>query len=140
MKKTLLALLAPGLILFAGCATPIYDHGAYLPVNTLVNDVENNSGVVMLDPAAQYSVTCPAIQETHLPDGRLQIVATLRNRENRRIQVQVNCEFKDAQGFAVGDTSPFVNTFLDENARQDVSFTSMNNKAIRYTVHVRQAR
>ena len=140
MKKTLLALLAPGLILFAGCATSNYDHGAYLPVNTLVNDVENSAGVVMLDPAVQYSVTCPAIQETRLPDGRLQIIANLRNRENRRLQVQVNCDFKDAQGFSTGDNTPFVNTFLDENAQDSVRFVSMNDKALRYTVHVRQAR
>jgi uncharacterized protein (DUF2141 family) len=139
MKKTLLALLAPGLVLFAGCQTT-YDHGAYLPVNTMVNDVENSAGVLMLDPAVQYSVTCPAIQETRLPDGRLKVIANLRNRENRRIQVQVNCEFKDTQGFPSEDASPFVNTILDENAQQSVSFTSMNDKAIRYTVHVRQAR
>jgi hypothetical protein len=138
MKKTLLALLAPGLVLLAGCATD-YDHGPYLPVNTMVNNVEDTSGVVLLDRAVQYSVTCPAIQETRLPDGRLQIVAQLRNRENRRLQVQVNCDFKDAQGFAV-DSGSFQNTFLDENAVVNVRFQSMDSKAIRYTVHIRQAR
>jgi hypothetical protein len=140
MNKTSFALLASGLIWFSGCASSSYDHGPYLPVNTLVNDVENTAGVVMLDPAVQYSVTCPSIQETRLPDGRLQVIANLRNRENRRLQVQVNCDFKDAQGFSTGDSAPFVNTFLDENAQDNVRFVSMNPKAVRYTVHVRQAR
>lgn len=138
MKKTVLslALLSSLTILSGGCA---HDHGAYLPVNTTVNDVENVAGFVLLDPGCQYSVTCPSIQESPLPDGRLQVQANLRNRENRRIQVQVNCVFKDAQGFSVEDT-PFRNVFLDENAQETVRFVSMNNQAVRYTIRVRQAR
>ena len=141
MKKSLLALslLAPALVLIDGCASESHDTGAYLPVNTTVNDVENVAGFVLLDPGVQYSVTCPGIQETPLADGRLQVVANLRNRENRRIQVQANCVFKDAQGFPVENT-PFQTVFLDENAQQSVHFESMNNKANRYTIRVRQAR
>ncbi len=139
MKKSLfvLSLLAPALLFVNGCASS-HDHGAYLPVNTSVNDVENVAGLVLLDPQVQYSVTCPGIQETPLPDGRLQVVANLRNRENRRIQVQANCVFKDAQGFPVEDT-PFQNVFLDENSQQAVRFISMNDKANRYTIRIRQA-
>jgi hypothetical protein len=140
MKRSLLALalLAPALALFTGCSTD-YDHGAYLPVATTVNDVEDSAGFVLLDRAAQYSLTCPAIQETHLPDGRLQVIANVRNRENRRLQVQVNCVFKDAQGFSVEET-PFQNLFLDENAQESVRFISMNNQPVRYTIRIRQAR
>lgn len=138
MKKTLLALalLAPALALLTGCA---HDRGAYLPVNTSVNDVENVAGFVLLDSGAQYSVTCPGIQETRLPEGRLQVVANLRNRENRRIQVQANCVFKDAQGFEV-ESTPFINVFLDENAQESVRFVAMNDKAVRYTIRIREAR
>jgi hypothetical protein len=141
MKKSMfiLSLLIPGFVALTGCRSD-YDHGAYLPVNTLVNNVETTSPVVLLDPAVQYSVACPAIQETHLSDGRLQVVASLRNRENRRIQVQVNCIFKDAQGFSTGDEAPFQSAFLDENASDNVRFTSMSDKAQGYTIHVRQAR
>ena len=67
------------------------------------------------------------------------MAAHLRNRENRRIQVQANCEFKDAQGFVI-DSTPFQNVFLDENAQEDVKFLSMNDKAAGYTIRVRQAR
>jgi hypothetical protein len=138
MKKTLftLSLLASGLALFTGCAS---DHGAYPPVNATVNNLEDSAKFVLLDKGAQTSVTCPGIQETRLADGRLQVVANLRNRENRRIQIQANCVFKDAQGFVVEDT-PFQTVFLDENAQEGVTFVSMNNKALRYTIRVRQAR
>jgi len=139
MKKSLftLALLASGLVILVGCQT--HDHGAYAPVNTNVNNLEDSAQFVLLDPGAQYSVTCPGIQETRLSDGRLQIIANLRNRENRRIQVQANCVFKDAQGFPVEDT-PFQNVFLDENAQEGVKFVSVTDKAQRYTIRVRQAR
>ena len=138
MKTTLLALalVAPGLVLVTGCQ---HDTGAYLPKNAMVNNLEDSSRFVLLDKGAQYSVTCPGIQETRLPDGRMQVLANLRNRENRRIQIQVNCVFKDAQGFVVEDT-PFQNVFLDENAQEGVQFASANDKAQRYTIRVREAR
>jgi hypothetical protein len=138
MKRTLLilALLSPALVLVTGCQT---DHGAYMPQNTGVNNLEDSSRFVALDKGAEQAVTCPGIQESHLPDGRLQVQANVRNRENRRIQVQVNCVFKDAQGFSVDET-PFQNLFLDENAEEGVQFVCTNDKATRYTIRVREAR
>jgi len=139
MKKTLLFLgLVPfSLMSFSGCQT--HDTGAFRPQNTTVNNLEDSAQFVLLDPAAQYSVTCDGIQQQRLADGRLQVGANVRNRENRRIQVQINCEFKDGQGFVVENTG-FKNLFLDENAQEGVQFVSMNDKAQRYTIRVRQAR
>ena len=101
---------------------------------------ETREPVVLLDPGVQYSVTCSGIQERTLPDGRLEVVAHLRNRENRRIEVQANCVFKDQNGFSTSDETPFVMVILTENATEDVKFVSMNNLAKKYTVRVRQAR
>jgi uncharacterized protein (DUF2141 family) len=78
--------------------------------------------------------------EARLPDGRLQVACQIMNRENRRIQVQVQCVFKDAQGFSTGDETPWDNLILTENATETVKFTSLNNLAASYTVRVRQAR
>jgi Protein of unknown function (DUF1425) len=138
MKRNLLTLmlLVPGLAWVTGCST---DHGAYAPENTMVNNLEDSASFVLLDKATQKSVTCVSLEPQRLADGRLQVAANLRNRESRRIQVQVNCEFKDAQGFVL-DHSPFQNLFLDENAQQGVTFLSMNDQAIRYTIRVREAR
>jgi hypothetical protein len=136
MKKILFAIvmLATGGALLTGCRTP----GPYLPRDAGPH-VEDSSRFVLLDRGAERSVTVSGIQEARLQDGRLQVVANVRNRENRRIQVQINCEFKDAQGFVV-EATPFQNLFLDEYAQQGVSFVSMNDRAMRYTVRVRQAR
>ena len=138
MKKTLLILVlaVPAFGLMMGCKS---DHGAYMPVDTGVSNLEDSSRFVALDKGVQHSVTCPGIQESRLPDGRLQVQANLRNLQNRRIQVQFNCVFKDAQGFTVDET-PFENLFLDENAQEGVKFVCANDKAARYTIRVREAR
>jgi hypothetical protein len=132
--------LAGGILAIAsvtGCQT--VDRGPDLPVNVAVNNIEDRTALVLMNRRVQNSVTSPGIQETRLPDGRLQVAINLRNRENRRIQVQGNCEFKDAQGFTI-DSTPFENVFLDENAQQTMRFVSMNDRAVRYTIRIREAR
>jgi hypothetical protein len=136
LLMTLLAALLMGAV--GGCQTN-KDTGAFPPLNTDVSNLETIAKFVLLDPGAQRSVTCTGLQTRTLSDGRLKVVANLRNRENRRIEVQVNCVFKDAQGFPV-DRHPFQTLILTENAMEGVSFTSLNNQAIDFTVRVRQAR
>ena len=134
-------MLAAGgaLLLAAGCSST-HDKGPYLPQTPPPMGYETREPVVLLDPGVQYSVTCSGIQERTLPDGRLEVVAHLRNRENRRIEVQANFVFKDQNGFTTSDETPFVMVILTENATEDVKFASMNNLAKRYTIRVRQAR
>lgn len=129
---TLIALTAA----LSGCTT---ETGALPPVNATKFDTENRSNFVLMDKGAQRSVTCSGIQQTTLPDGRLEVAAQVRNRENRRLDVQVNCEFKDDQGYVV-DSTPWQTLILTENGQETVRFTSMNNQAKRYTVRVRQSR
>ena len=140
MNKALVSLLAAGgtLLLVVGCST--HDKGPYLPQNPKTPAYEGREPIVLLDPGVQHSVACSGIQEQTLPDGRLEVVAHLRNRENRRIEVQANCVFKDGNGFSTGDETPFVMVILTENGTEDVKFTSMNNLARKYTIRVRQAR
>lgn len=126
-----------GLLLFAGCAS---EPGPFTPQDTTKYTLENTEKFVLLDKPTQFSVTCTGLQERVLPDGRIEVVANVKNRENRRLQVQVNCVFKDAQGFTTGDETPFQNLILAENSTETVRFTAMNTLAKRYTIRVRQAR
>jgi len=140
MTRSLVSLLAGGtLLLVVGCSST-HDSGPYLPQTPKTPTYESKEPVVLLDPGVQYSVTCSGVQEQTLPDGRLEVVAHLRNRENRRIEVQANCVFKDQNGFTTSDETPFVMVILTENATEDVKFVSMNNLAKKYTIRVRQAR
>ena len=141
MKKSLVSMLAAGgaVLLATGCSST-HDKGPYLPQNPKTAAYEAREPVVLLDPGVQYSVTCSGIQEQVLPDGRLEVIAHLRNRENRRIEVQANCVFKDLNGFSIGDETPFKMVILTENGTEDVRFLSMNTLARKYTIRVRQAR
>ncbi len=140
MNKSILSFLAAGgaVLLVAGCST--HDQGPYLPEGVKTPAYEGREPVVLMDPGVQYSVTCVSLQEKILPDGRLEVIAHLRNRENRRIEVQANCVFKDQNGFSTGDETPFTMVILTENATEDARFVSMNNLAKKYTIRVRQAR
>jgi hypothetical protein len=137
--KSLIALFSAAVLaaIASGCATG--ETGAYAPQNTDQFNYEATAPFVLMDKGAQNSVTVADIRSETLPDGRLQVAANVRNRENRRIQVQANCEFKNADGFAI-DSSPWQTLILTENSMETIQFTSMNKDAKRYTIRVREAR
>src|SRR5690348_16317325 len=84
------------LTLTAGC---VNEPGPFAPLDTTKFTLENTDRFVVLDKPAQYSVTCTGLQDRPLADGRLEVTANVKNREARRIEVQINCVFKDEQGF-----------------------------------------
>ena len=102
--------------------------------------MDSSEQFVLLDPGVRFSVTGGVINERTLEDGRLEIVAQFRNRENRRIEVQANCVFKDQNGVGTGDETPFQTVILTENATEQVHFVSANNLAKKVTIRVREAR
>ncbi|HKQ36929.1 MAG TPA: YcfL family protein [Verrucomicrobiae bacterium] len=134
MKTFVIPILAVALI--AGCAT---HEGVYAPQSATEYNYENSEKFVLMDSGAQRSVTANSLREARLPDGRMDVAANVRNRENRRIQVQVNCEFKDAHGLTL-DSTPWQTLILTENGQETIRFASMNSDASRYTIRIRQAR
>ena len=137
-KHLLPPALAAALLLLGGCATA--DPGPFAPTETNKFTLENTSTFVALDRAVQQSATCTGIQERALADGRLEVVANIKNKESRRIEVQVSCVFKDDLGASTGDETPFQTLILSENATEAVRFTAMNTLAKKYTIRVRQPR
>ncbi len=130
------ALLA-ALALLAGCAVwP----GASAPQDSTKYTVEDTEKFMLLDNPPQVFVSCTGLQEHLLADGRLEIVANLRNRENRAIRIQVNCVFKDAQGFSTGDETAVQTVGLAANATEVLSFQAANALAKKYTIRLREAR
>ena len=137
MKKIALSVIvcAATAALLTGCGG-----GASLPQNTRKYDFENQTNFVLTDVHVQRSITSSGIQQRVLEDGRLELVVNVRNRVSRRIEVQIQCVFKDEQGFSSGDETPWQTLILTENTQEAVQFVSMNSKARKYTVRVRQAR
>jgi uncharacterized protein YcfL len=136
MKNLLLLPLVVAFALVTGCKTP----GPFTAQDTTKYTLENTESFVLMDKKVQYSVTSTGLQQRTTPEGRLEVVANIKNRENRRIQVQVSCVFKDESGFSTGDETPWQTLILGENVTEAVRFTAMNAQAKKYTVRVRQAR
>lgn len=135
MNKLWFSFLLLAALVVTGCQSG----GAYAPKNATKYDLENKEKFVLMDRMVQRSVTASGIQKRLLPDGRLEVIAHVRNREARRIQVQINCVFKDANGFSTDDETPWQTLILTESAQEDVRFVSINNKAQDFTIRVRQA-
>ena len=132
MKPTFLSCLFLTGSLLTGCT-----FGARTPVNATKHDVENHEPFVLLGRQVQRSVTCSGIQKRTQPDGRMEVTASVRNREARRLQVQINCEFKDDNGRVV-DAGPFRNLFLSPLSQEAVEFVALNTAAKSFTIRVRE--
>jgi len=130
----LAATCALAALLTACSSTP----GPYTP--TPAADVEGKEPIVLMDQMVQTSVTSQGIRYRELPDGRLEVIAVIQSKDPRRIQVQVQCVFKDVNGVAIDDETPWQTLILTENGQEQLSFKSMNNQAKKATVRVRQAR
>jgi hypothetical protein len=125
---------AAALLLVVGCKSSSSSPPLVAPGTAAKAPVE------LMGKRVQTSVACSGIEERVLPDGRLEVVVRLFNKENRRIEVQANCVFESANGFSTGDETPFQAVILTEGGTEQVLFTSLNNLARKYTVHVREAR
>lgn len=121
--------------LLVGCA----HEGARPPLATRQFDLENTSEYALMGPRVQRSVTFSSTQKRILEDGRLEVITNMRNRENRRIEVQASCIFKDENNFSTGDETPWQTVILTENSQEAIKFTAMNPKAKNFTIRVREA-
>ena len=130
-------LLALAAAFLASCRTTPGSDGS---LDTTKYTIESTDKFVLLDQTPQGAVACTGLQERILPDGRLEVVANVKNREKQRIKLQVDCVFKDEQGLAAGDSTAIQSLALPENVTEAVKFTSANNLARRYTIRVREVR
>jgi hypothetical protein len=127
--------LGAGLAALAGCATPL--PVSTTPQSTTKYTLENTEEFVPLDATSQIYVACTGLQVRTLPDGRLQVIANIKNRVRWRVVEQVQCVFKDEQGFPAGGETPWRTLILPEDSTEAVRFTAMNALATHYTIRVR---
>ena len=137
--KTASAILVTALtgFLLAGCqAGP---EPAFSP-DTTKYSVESTGKFARLDAATELSITCTGLQERLDEAGRLEVVANIKNRENRRVTTEVRCVFKDANGFSTGNETVWRPLVLDAGATAAVRYTAPGRGTRWYTVMVRGAR
>ncbi|MFH1740956.1 MAG: DUF1425 domain-containing protein [bacterium] len=134
MKKTVLPSLLVVLIVCA-CSRP----GPYVPAGQSPS-VEDIHPVVLLDKSLKKKIAVDHTQGRKLPDNRLEVVANLRNRGKRDVQVQVQTIFKNESGYSTQEDSAWSMVFLSAHETETYQIVSRGRDAARYTVRIREAR
>jgi uncharacterized protein YcfL len=102
--------------------------------------IAENCPVAFMSNGIAKCVTVVSVQQNTTPDGRLRIAANLQSLANHPLEMQVNCVFKDQQGFSTGDETPWQTLILTEHAQETVTFVAMNTQAKKATIRVRETR
>jgi hypothetical protein len=121
----------------AGCATPPPPAAAQAPAKYTVASTDKFAPV---DAAAAAALECESLNERVLGDGRLEIVAVIRNRTAQRVEAQARCVFKDGQGLPTGDETPWQALVLEGKSSEALRFAAPAAADSRYAVGVRLRR
>ena len=128
----LVGILSTGLL--GGCRTQT---ASFSPQESTKYSIESSGKFARLDVATQTSIICTGLQERLNEAGHLAVVANVKNREHREIQVRVRCVFKDADGFTTRDETAWQLITLGDEGTEAVHFAASNLLAKKYTVLVR---
>jgi hypothetical protein len=121
----------------AGCATA---PAPQAPQDTTKFSVENTDRFAVLDSATEAVVSCTGLQERALGDGRLEVVANLKNSGGKPVRVQVQCVFLDGGDVPVGAEAPWQIVAISGDSTEVVRFTAPSTAATKYAIRVRGAR
>jgi hypothetical protein len=99
--------------------------------------VENTDQFAALDPAAEAAVMCTGLQERMLGDGRLEVVANVKNRGGETAKVRVQCQFLDDQNEPTEEAAHWQSLSIAGDSTAVVRFTSSNASAKKYAIRAR---
>ena len=137
VSSLLFAALAVVLSLLAGCASapkppPVQESIKYT--------VDDTGRVAYADPLSQETVVVTGLQERFLADGRLDLVASVKDKTDQPIKVEVQCLFRDADGFVAAQATLWQPLSLSAQSTETVHFTASSTISKRYSLRFRQAR
>lgn len=121
----------------AGCAT---EAEPTVAVETTKYTLENTETFSLQDKAVLAAISCTGVQHYTLGDGRIEVIANLKNRSPKKLTIQTSCAFRDAQGTPLADETPWTTLTIAENTTETVRFPAGSPLAKKYTVRVREAR
>jgi hypothetical protein len=127
--------LAAALWALAGCTAVITTGDG--PQDTTKFTVENTDRFIALDAATEAAISCTGLQERSLPDGRLEVIANLRNSGPGAVRVHVQCVFLDEQGLSTGDAVPRQALSISNGTTEVVRFAAPGAAAKKYSIRVR---
>ena len=135
-SMTLTAALAV-LALSQGCST---SRVPAEPLDSTKFTMGNTKRFAALDPETEAAVDCTGLQARMLGDGRLEVVANVKNRRAQAVSIQIESLVFDSMGRPLGDPFEWRSLSIAAGATEVVHFTSPSGAAITYTIQVRRAR
>jgi hypothetical protein len=138
LRRSSLSFLAAASLaaVLAGCAGAPETRA---PQDSTKFTVENTDRFLALDAATEAVISCTGLQERLLADGRLEVVANLRNSGTSAAKVRVQCVFLDNEGQPLNVDPPSQSVALAAGATEVVRFTAPSAAAKRYSIRVRAA-
>jgi hypothetical protein len=131
---------------FSGCCALALAAGCSIvpapqaPQDSTKFTVENTVRFVALDAATEAVISCTGLQERTLADGRLEVVANLKNSDTKPDRVRVQCVFLDEQGLPVGGEAPWQRFAIAADSTEVARFTAPGLTARKYSIRVRSGR
>lgn len=135
MKIRMITVLGVTVIL-AGCAGP----SKPCPVVTTRYSLADTAKVTLMDETVRQAVECTGLQVSHRKDGRLEVIASLKNLDHRTLLVDVAATFKGPVGEALADETPWHRLTLEGNNTVVARFVSREAQAADFVVRVRVAK
>lgn len=123
--------------LLCGCATS--QPKAPEVQDSIKYTVDDTGRVAFADPVTKEAILCTGLQERFTADNKLDVIANVKNRSDHPLKVQVQCLFRDADGFVTPQGTPWQTVSLDPQMTETVHFTASSTVSKRYTLRFRQA-
>ena len=131
--------LAAVTTLFAAILILSACRGPYVPVGKAPS-VEDTEPVVLLDKSLKKRIAVDRTGLKTLADGRVQVVANLRNRTSSDLEIQVQTVFKDRDGVSTQEDSAWEMRFLAAHETETYELMSRGTNAEKYTIRIREVR
>lgn len=109
------------------------------PQDTAKFTVGNTERFVAQDPASDAALSCTGLQERTLSDGRLEVVANIKNRGPQDVAASICCTFIDDLGAPLGGDDMWAPLKVAGDSTEVVRFTAPSASAKKYEIKVRNA-
>jgi len=124
--------LAAAILLAPGCRG---HEGPY--AGRSYQDFSENLSSYFYDKDLAKAVAIDGQQYARLSNGALQVQTIVRNRTDQLVVIECSTEFKDANNFAIGDTTGWEVIHLQPRAGVTYTSLSTSTRAEKFTVRIR---
>jgi len=131
-----LVLVVGSVVVLVGCSK--YREGPHPAVSVPEVALEERETVVVLDDILAKKIAIEAQGNRWTETRRLQVFANIRNRTDFAQNIDVQTVFKDEAGFSLRDETAWQRIILEPNETTNYSSTSLDDRARKYTIRIRE--